>query len=66
MLIGRATHLHAQYWDSREDLIWSRLDPLIRLELEVLGNTKWGPDEVVLIPARPQELEQLGLDPANH
>ncbi len=63
ILIGKATHLHAQYWDTKDDIIWSRLDPLIREELEVLGSTEWSPDEVILIPARPEELKRLGLDP---
>ena len=64
ILIGKATYLHAQYWDSKEDIIWRRLDPIIRGELEILGSTEWSPDEVILIPARPQELRQLGLDPS--
>ena len=63
ILIGKATHLHAQYWDTKDDIIWSRLDPLIREELEVLGSTEWSPDEVILIPADPERLRRLGLDP---
>ena len=63
LLIGRASHLHAQYWDTRDDPLWERLDPKLRMELEILGNTDWSPDEVILIPARPEELRELGLDP---
>ena len=63
-LIGRASHLHAQYWDTRDDPLWPRLDPQLRRELEVLGNTAWSPGEVILIPATRRELEELGLDPS--
>ena len=63
LLIGKATHIHAQYWDSRDDIIWSRLDPLIRQELETLGNTEWSPKEVTLIPVTRSQIEELGLDP---
>ena len=63
ILIGRASHLHAQYWDSRDDPLWDKLDPKLQEELEVLGNTEWSPREVLLIPARPEEISELGLDP---
>lgn len=64
LLIGGASHLHAQYWDDPGDPLWGRLDPKLREELEILGNTAWSPGEVVLIPARPEELRELGLDPS--
>jgi len=63
ILVGRASHLHAQYWDARDDPLWARLDPKLREELEILGNTEWSPSEVTLIPARPEQLRELGLDP---
>ena len=62
-LLGRASHLHAQYWDE-EDILWRGLDYRLRKELEALGNTAWSPREVVLIPATREELERLGLDPS--
>ena len=62
-LVGPASHLHAQYWDDPNDPVWAGLDPRLRVELELLGNTAWSPDEVVLIPARPGVLRELGLDP---
>ena len=63
LLVGRASHLHAQYWDTRDDPLWEKLDPKLRMELEILGNAESSPEEVVLIPARPEELRELGLDP---
>ncbi len=62
VLVGRASHLHALYWDE-PDTLWERLDPVHRLELEILGNTAWSPEEVRLIPAKPEQLRELGLDP---
>ena len=63
LLIGRASHLHAQYWDTRDDPLWEKLDPKLKEELEILGNAEWSPREVILIPARPEQLRELGLDP---
>jgi len=64
VLIGKASHLHAQYWDTKDDIIWTRLDPKLREELEILGNTEWSPSMVTLIPATREQLEKLGLDPS--
>ena len=64
VLIGKASHLHAQYWETQDDILWKRLDPKIREELEILGNTEWSPSMVTLIPATREQLEELGLDPS--
>ena len=62
-LVARATHLHLQYWDDSGDPLWRALPEAYRRELEILGLTEWSPDEVILIPATPGELRELGLNP---
>ena len=63
--LTKASHLHLMLWDDKEDPLLKELPEHATKELEILGLTTWSPRETILIPAIPEELSELGLNPEN-